>query len=217
MEVENMYVMRQKDCWSRFNPRNPRQQYIICKPKMKETFEEILDKMNIQARRAETPITTTLRARDEFSRVPNPNKRGGGLFPPPKETPEGTGETDEEEEIEQVARGSGMMAVRSLTPSTSPASSSASSIASTPRQRSRNPTPPSRTPSPPSVGDSVVLMKNYWDKKIKGLNKGKPVSRESKFELLDELRKMFSKRGMLPRGGTKRALYEKIKLKLKEL
>ena len=87
-----MYVMRRKDCWVRFNPNNPRQQYIICKPKMKETFEEILDKMDIQARRAQNPITTTLRARDEFSRGPDPNVRGGGLFPPPEETPGGPAE-----------------------------------------------------------------------------------------------------------------------------
>lgn len=124
-----MYVMRRKDCWVRFNPNNPRQQYIICKPKMKETFEEILDKMNIQARRAQTPITTTLRARDEFSRSLNPNVRGGGLFPPPEETPgeeedreamwdrQMRGGLPSEEELEQIARGSGMMAVRSLTPS----------------------------------------------------------------------------------------------------
>lgn len=129
IEVENMYVMRRKDCWVRFNPNNPRQQYIICKPKMKETFEEILDKMNIQARRAQTPITTTLRARDEFSRGLNPNVRGGGLFPPPEKTPgeeedreamwdrQMRGGLPSEEEMEQIARGSGMMAVRSLTPS----------------------------------------------------------------------------------------------------
>tara|TARA_Y100000593_G_C4200670_1_gene281704 strand:+ start:21 stop:578 length:558 start_codon:yes stop_codon:yes gene_type:complete len=65
-------IIKRRDCWSRFSP-DPRTKYIICKPKTRAMYNDIVSLLNNQRSRAEAPITQSFRPRGEEGAMPSVN------------------------------------------------------------------------------------------------------------------------------------------------